>query len=64
VLVGASAGVELPEGVGHAYVGGELGVVREITDTLRARGMSDERVSPKSYWSLGRANLPHGEPGR
>jgi NADPH-dependent ferric siderophore reductase len=54
--------LELPPGRGHAYVSGELRVVDELRQTLGARGLGADQLSPKSYWRLGVANADHGEP--
>jgi NADPH-dependent ferric siderophore reductase len=63
-LVGALRTVALPEGQGHAYLAGELGVVAEMRKTLLERGLDAERISAKPYWRTGRANAAHGEPER
>jgi NADPH-dependent ferric siderophore reductase len=61
----AEAGeVELPPGVGHAYLLGEAKVVLALREVLAARGMPADRISPKAYWGRGRANAGHGEPAR
>jgi NADPH-dependent ferric siderophore reductase len=54
----------LPEGTGHAYIGGEFRVVNEIRNGLVARGLSEDRISAKPYWRLGRGNAANGEPER
>jgi NADPH-dependent ferric siderophore reductase len=63
-LLDALGRLELPVGTGHAYVGAEMGVVREVSAALRARGLADDRISGKPYWRHGVANAPHGEPDR
>jgi NADPH-dependent ferric siderophore reductase len=63
-LVAALTAVHLPEGHGHAYLAGELGVVAEMRAALLARGMTAEQISAKPYWRAGRANAAHGEPER
>ena len=64
-LVAAAAAAALPaDGRGHAYLAGEAGVVLALRETLAARGLTPEQISPKAYWGLGRANAPHGEPAR
>jgi NADPH-dependent ferric siderophore reductase len=62
-LVAAASEITLPSsGTGHAYVAGEMKVVRAVTAALQARGLAREQISPKAYWRLDSANAPHGEP--
>jgi NADPH-dependent ferric siderophore reductase len=61
-LAEALTGVPLPPGTGHAYLAGEAKLVLALRETLAARGLPADRVSPKAYWGLGRANASHGEP--
>jgi NADPH-dependent ferric siderophore reductase len=61
-LVAAAAEVELPDGRGHAYVSGEMKVVREVAQVLASRGLRGPAVSAKAYWRRGGANASHGEP--
>jgi len=63
-LVAAAAAVALPPGRGHAYLAGEATVVLRLRETLAARGLAPEQISPKAYWGRGRANASHGEPAR
>jgi NADPH-dependent ferric siderophore reductase len=63
-LVAALQAVGLPEGSGHAYLAGELGVVAQMRNTLLERGLAAEQISAKPYWRAGRANAAHGEPER
>jgi NADPH-dependent ferric siderophore reductase len=56
--------VELPPGDGRAYLLGEASVVLALRETLSARGLRPEQMSPKAYWGRGRANAGHGEPAR
>jgi NADPH-dependent ferric siderophore reductase len=58
----AVAGVEFPDGVGHAYVAAEAGVVRGVTRLLAERGLRTEQISGKAYWRRGLPNAEHGEP--
>jgi NADPH-dependent ferric siderophore reductase len=58
-LVAAASSVELPSGVGQAYVFGEAAVVSQVSEVLAGRGVA---VSSKAYWGRGRANASHGEP--
>jgi NADPH-dependent ferric siderophore reductase len=61
-MLAALAAVELPAGVGHAYVAAEAGVVRSVTKALTERGVSQEQISGKAYWRRGLPNAEHGEP--
>jgi NADPH-dependent ferric siderophore reductase len=61
-LTSAVERVALPPGRGHAYVAGEMGVVRAVTAVLAARGLDADQISPKAYWRRDTANAPHGEP--
>src|SRR5215831_8862645 len=63
-LVAAADAVALPPGRGHAYLAGEATVVLRLRETLAARGLAPEQISPKAYWGRGRANASHGEPAR
>jgi NADPH-dependent ferric siderophore reductase len=63
-LAAALADMPLPPGTGHAYLAGEARLVLALREALAARGMPADRVSPKAYWGLGKANAPHGEPPR
>lgn len=63
-LLEAIAATELPEGRGHAYVGGEHAVVTRLRDALVDKGMEPDSVSFKSYWRLGQQNRANGEPDR
>ncbi len=63
LLSGLSA-FAFPPDQGHAYVLGEFSVVRALRDALRDRGLSDDAISHKAYWRLGRHNADHGEPDK
>jgi NADPH-dependent ferric siderophore reductase len=63
-LAAAAAAVTLPPGRGHAYLAGEATVVLRLRETLAARGLAPEQISPKAYWGRGRANASHGEPAK
>jgi NADPH-dependent ferric siderophore reductase len=63
-LVAALEGISLPDGRGHAYLAGELGVVARLRAALVARGLAPEQISAKPYWRAGVANASHGEPER
>lgn len=58
----AVAGLDLPTGVGHAYVAAEAGVVRGVSKILTERGLRPEQISGKAYWRRGLPNAEHGEP--
>jgi hypothetical protein len=38
--------------------------VLRLRETLAARGLAPEQISPKAYWGRGRANASHGEPAK
>jgi len=61
-MLAAAGAVELPDGVGHAYVAAEAGVVRSVTRALIERGVGQEQISGKAYWRRGLPNAEHGEP--
>ena len=61
-LVTAAERLSFPDGAGHAYVAGEMSVVRAVTSALAARGLDRSSIDAKAYWRLGGANAPHGEP--
>jgi NADPH-dependent ferric siderophore reductase len=61
-LFEAVAGVDLPAGVGHAYVAAEAGVVRGVSRFLTERGLRPDQISGKAYWRRGLPNAEHGEP--
>jgi NADPH-dependent ferric siderophore reductase len=63
-LAAAAAAVARPPGRGHADLAGEATVVLRLRETLAARGLAPEQISPKAYWGRGRANASHGEPAR
>jgi NADPH-dependent ferric siderophore reductase len=61
-LVAAAEDVAFPPGRAHAYVAGEMKVVRAVTGALTARGLDPSAIDAKAYWRRGGANAPHGEP--
>ncbi|HEY2215231.1 MAG TPA: siderophore-interacting protein [Acidimicrobiales bacterium] len=63
-LITALQEMELPEGDGHVYVAGEMGVVAQIRRHLMDRGLTKDQISSKPYWRAGVANASHGEPAR
>jgi NADPH-dependent ferric siderophore reductase len=64
LLTAEAREVELPPGVGHAYLFGEASVVLALREVLESRGLRPDQMSPKAYWGRGRANAGHGEPAR
>ena len=63
LLLAAVAAVEVPAGVGHAYVAAEAGVVRSVTRALTERGLrQDQILLARAYWRRGLPNAEHGEP--
>lgn len=56
--------VELPEGRGHVYLAGEVGLVSTLRRAMLGRGLAPEQIAAKAYWNRGRANASHGEPER
>jgi NADPH-dependent ferric siderophore reductase len=61
-LAEAAERVRFGRGRGHAYVAGELKVVKAVTTILAARGLDRSAIDSKAYWRRGGANAPHGEP--
>ncbi len=61
-LLRALRGLDLPAGVGHAYLGGEAHLVREVRALLAERGVPLDRIQPKAYWRADAPNAAHGEP--
>ena len=61
-LVMAAEQVRFPPGRPHAYVAGEMQVVRAVTGALTARGLDRSAIDAKAYWRRGGANALHGEP--
>lgn len=53
---------EMPSSSGHAYLAGEVALVRSLNAELLARGWEPADISAKAYWNRGRANAGHGEP--
>jgi len=55
VLAQAVAGFDLPaSGVGHAYTLGETSIIRQVRQSLIARGLPKESISAEGYWRPGR----------
>lgn len=62
-LVTAATAVPWPgEGRGHAYLAGEMRVVRAVAARLHQRGPERDQLSAKAYWRRDAANAAHGEP--
>jgi NADPH-dependent ferric siderophore reductase len=64
LLQDTARALTFPGGRGHAYVFGELRQVSACRGALLERGLVPEQIDHKSYWRLGVANAPHGEPTR
>ena len=62
LILEAVGAVALPNGVGHAYVAAEAGVVRAVNRILSESGVGAGHVSAKAYWRRGLPNAEHGEP--
>jgi NADPH-dependent ferric siderophore reductase len=62
-LLDAVRRLELPEGEGYVFAGGEAGVLRPIRRHLiDERGFSPENISMSGHWKLGAANHDHHSP--
>jgi NADPH-dependent ferric siderophore reductase len=53
---------DLPGREGHAYLAGEVALVRALKSHLLDRGWSERQLSAKAYWNRGQANAGNGEP--
>ncbi len=61
LLHGLSA-FAFPPDRGHAYLFGELHVMKAVRIALLDRGLDDEAIDMKAFWRVGRNNADHGEP--
>lgn len=61
-LLRALRSLDLPSGIGHAYLGGEAHLVHEVRTLLAERGMPLDHIQPKAYWRADAPNAAHGEP--
>ena len=62
LLERAVRAVELPEGLGFVWIGGEANSLRPIRRHLRAeRGLRREQIDVDGYWKRGVANHDHHE---
>lgn len=61
ILAAVSAFASSPDGW-HAYLAGEVALVKDLKAALLARGWAADQVSAKAYWNRGRANADRGEP--
>jgi NADPH-dependent ferric siderophore reductase len=61
-LLSALSALDLPEGIGQAYLFGELGVCQSLRVALLDRGLTTEQISLKAFWRSGVGNADHGEP--
>ncbi|MGI9146038.1 MAG: siderophore-interacting protein [Chloroflexota bacterium] len=62
LLVQAITSAQLPPGLGHVYIAGEVQLVAAVQRAALARGLMPEQVSAKAYWGRGKANADRGEP--
>ncbi len=62
IFLDALSALELPVGIGHAYIAAEAGVVKTIRQKLNERGFGKDQISGKAYWRRGLPNAEHGEP--
>ncbi len=63
-LLSGLAAFAFPPDVGHAYLFGEFSVLKVLRAALVDRGLSDEQISLKAFWRVGRVNAEHGEPDK
>ena len=63
-LLSGLAAFALPPDSGHAYLFGEFSIIRTLRVALADRGLTDDQVSFKSFWRMGRMNADHGEPDK
>ncbi len=61
ILAAVSAFATSPSGW-HAYLAGEVALVKDLKAALLARSWAADQVSAKAYWNRGRANADRGEP--
>jgi NADPH-dependent ferric siderophore reductase len=61
-LVGAVSAAGVSPDVGHAYLAGEVSLVKDLKAALLVRGWTADQISAKAYWNRGRANADRGEP--
>jgi len=61
-LVAAVSAFAIARGGWHAYLAGEVSLVKDLKAALLARGWAADQVSAKAYWNRGRANADRGEP--
>ncbi len=61
-LIAAVAAAGVPNDSGHAYLAGEVALVKALKAALLGRGWTADQISAKAYWNRGRANAGHGEP--
>ncbi len=63
-LLRGLATLALPPDLGHAYLFGEFSINTALRSALIDRGLTDEQISVKAYWRVGKANAEHGEPDK
>jgi NADPH-dependent ferric siderophore reductase len=61
-LVGAVSAAGVLSDAGHAYLAGEVSLVKDLKAALLVRGWTADQISAKAYWNRGRANADRGEP--
>jgi NADPH-dependent ferric siderophore reductase len=61
-LVGAVSAAGVSPDAGHAYLAGEVSLVKDLKAALLVRGWTADQISAKAYWNRGRANADRGEP--
>jgi len=54
VLATAAAGFAFPSGEGHVYTLGETSIIRQVRQSLIARGLPKQNISAEGYWRPGR----------
>ncbi len=63
-LEAALSDLDLPEGVGYAWVACEAGTMRRIRRRLLDGGLPADRMVTRGYWKLGVADHPDGDYGQ
>jgi NADPH-dependent ferric siderophore reductase len=61
-ILAAVSAFAIVSGGWHAYLAGEVSLVKDLKAALLARGWAADQVSAKAYWNRGRANADRGEP--
>jgi NADPH-dependent ferric siderophore reductase len=58
-LVGAVSAPGVLSDAGHAYLAGEVSLVKDLKAALLVRGWTADQISAKAYWNRGR-RMPIG----